>query len=453
MRTYKGIIYESYKSAAVAMGLVKDDVHMIEAFDEAVTVMMPESLRKFFAHLIIVEDFNVSKIWNNYKKFFVEGFENDCENRALLHINSILQGENLSCTDYGLPEPLSLNQTVIDHEEIACYKKLVDQLYPTLKEDQKFIFDEVIKGKNKLIYVDGPGGTGKTYLYKVLIYYCLSLRKKVLPIAWTGIASILLPRGMTSHRTFHLPIDLEKYETLIIEKERDKKILLESDLIIWDECSMIPKKALIDITLKDLCNNQMPFGGKIVLLGGNFRQILPVVRFGHKESTIDQTIKRSHLWPLFKTLKLTNNIRSSDAKFSKFLMKIGDGELSNFRVPDTWKTDNICLNIFRNINSSDCRNRVILSSHNDNVRRLNKKFLSYLEGDEKVYYSIDYATHKGSDKTDDNIYFKFPLEYLNSINSGLPPHELMLKINSIVMLIRNLSPSDGLCNGTRLKRI
>ena len=40
---------------------------------------------------------------------------------------------------------------------------------------------------------------------------------------------------------------------------------------------------------------------------------------------------------------------------------------------------------------------------------------------------------------------------LNNIREGLPPHEIKLKVNAIVMLIRNLSITDGLCNGIRLK--
>ena len=73
-------------------------------------------------------------------------------------------------------------------------------------------------------------------------------------MAWTGIASILLPKGMTSHR-FRVPLDLSRIETSFLKLEADKKLLREADIIIWDEASMIPKKALeiVDATLRDLC--------------------------------------------------------------------------------------------------------------------------------------------------------------------------------------------------------
>ena len=44
-----------------------------------------------------------------------------------------------------------------------------------------------------------------------------------------------------------------------------------------------------------------------------------------------------------------------------------------------------------------------------------------------------------------------PTELLNTFNvSGMPKHELYLKPYMPVMLLRNLDPRAGLCNGTRL---
>ena len=61
-------------------------------------------------------------------------------------------------------------------------------------------------------------------------------------MAWTGIASILLPKGMRSHRTFRLPLYLSTIESAFVKLDSDKKKLREADIIIWDEASVIPKK-------------------------------------------------------------------------------------------------------------------------------------------------------------------------------------------------------------------
>ena len=56
---------------------------------------------------------------------------------------------------------------------------------------------------------------------------------------------------------------------------------------------MIPKKALeiIDKTLKDVCMNELPFAGKLIILGGDFRQILPVMKNGFRNAIIKEIIK------------------------------------------------------------------------------------------------------------------------------------------------------------------
>ena len=62
---------------------------------------------------------------------------------------------------------------------------------------------------------------------------------------------------------------------------------------------------------------------------------------------------------------------------------------------------------------------------------------------EMVYHSFDSAV--------DDPYNYYPSEFLNSLTpNGLPPHELKLKINCPIILLKNIHPANGLCNGTRL---
>ena len=98
---------------------------------------------------------------------------------------------------------------------------------------------------------------------------------------------------MTSHRTFRLPLDLSNIESAFLKLDSDKKRLREADVIIWDEASMVPKKALeiVDKTLQDVSYNNEPFGGKLIILGGDFRQILPVVKHGFRNTIVEETIK------------------------------------------------------------------------------------------------------------------------------------------------------------------
>ncbi|KAG8174783.1 hypothetical protein JTE90_013184 [Oedothorax gibbosus] len=118
------------------------------------------------------------------------------------------------------------------------------------------------------------------------------MNKKTACVAWTGIASILLPCGTTSHRFFNLPIQLNE-EGICFTKPRDKRRLQEVDVVIWDEASMIPRKALeiIDRTLKDVMNNSLPFGGKTFILGGDFRQVLPVVKKATRSQIVSECMK------------------------------------------------------------------------------------------------------------------------------------------------------------------
>ncbi|KAL6658054.1 hypothetical protein ACP70R_004301 [Stipagrostis hirtigluma subsp. patula] len=88
------------------------------------------------------------------------------------------------------------------------------------------------------------------------------------------------------------------------------------------------------------------------------------------------------------------------------------------------------------------RTRAILSANNDHVDQLNAKMIEKFPGQEKVYYSFDSV---------DDSHNYYLIDFLNSITpNGLPPHVLRVKVNCPVILLQNLDPNNGFCNGTRL---
>ncbi|XP_048634097.1 ATP-dependent DNA helicase PIF1-like [Brassica napus] len=76
-------------------------------------------------------------------------------------------------------------------------------------------------------------------------------------------------------------------------------------------------------------------------------------------------------------------------------------------------------------------------------------YVFVFSGDERIYLSSDSVDPSDLNSKDDSV---FSPEFLNSIKtSGLPNHSLRLRIGTPVMLLRNIDPDDGLCNGTRLQ--
>ncbi|XP_021974952.1 ATP-dependent DNA helicase PIF1-like [Helianthus annuus] len=219
----------------------------------------------------------------------------------------------------------------------------------------------------------------------------------------------------------------------------------------------------VDRILQDITGVRLPFGGKVMVMGGDFRQVLPVVKRGTRAQIVDSSLRMSPLWHLTKKMRLTINMRAlNDPWYSDFLLRVGDGseesiEGSYIRIPDDMTIPfsnpensikeliNVVFpSIQSNVYSSDyIISRAILSTKNDSVDEINDQMIDMFQGDEKVYYSFD--------EVEDDRHNFYPVEFLNSLTvSGLPPHKLRLKIGCPIILLRNIDPSHGLCNGTRL---
>jgi len=102
----------------------------------------------------------------------------------------------------------------------------------------------------------------------------------VLAVASSGIASLLLLGDRTGHTKFKIPIDLHDESTCnITQQMKVAELVRKADLIIWDEASMMHRRAFeaVDRTLCDLMQlddveaTKKIFGEKTVVLGGDFR--------------------------------------------------------------------------------------------------------------------------------------------------------------------------------------
>ena len=224
----------------------------------------------------------------------------------------------------------------------------------------------------------------------------------------------------------------------------------------------------VDYTIRDLFrqNGQdiedVPlFGGITVMFAGDFRQTLPVVPGGSRVQIVNASLCKSRLWRHIEVLHLTQNMRldrtpQSDA-FAQWLLKVGAGSdlppdksiplPQNMRLPQN-NIQDLLNTIYPGIDQGNMDDqffleRTILSSKNDTVDQLNQSILDIFPGEQSIHMSMDKVKS-------DNAHI-YPVEFLNSLNaSGLPLARLALKPGCPLMLLRNLDPSNGLCNGTRM---
>ena len=212
--------------------------------------------------------------------------------------------------------------------------------------------------------------------------------------------------------------------------------------------------------LQDIMENDRPFGGKVIVLGGDFRQVLPVVPHASRATAIKNSIKFSPLWSVFNILKLTENMRAEaeEKEFADFLLKIGNGtypcsDSDNeviIELPPSMLSTDIITDIYgENFSSPEdviqFSKVAILAPKNDHCREINEKILNLIPGELKTYKSVNRLI------TENDEVLQFPVEFLDSLElTGLPPHTLNLKVGCIVLLLRNLNVALGLLNGTCL---
>ena len=223
----------------------------------------------------------------------------------------------------------------------------------------------------------------------------------------------------------------------------------------------------LDHTLCDICDSDAPFGGITTIFSGDPQQTLPVIPRGTEEEILDASLHHSYIWRFITILALQKNERlqrgSEEENFARWLLDIGHAQNTDTTNADVSLPSEIQVNdedtlinsIYPNLNgpphpSQYFTDRIILAPRNSDVDELNNSILNCMPGEITTCYSVDLIiSEPGAD--DPSLNDSISIEHLCSLNaSGLPPGELHLKVGCPIILLCNLSPSKGLCNGTCL---
>ncbi|KAL3651616.1 hypothetical protein CASFOL_004618 [Castilleja foliolosa] len=515
IRTVSGVVHNTYRSACECLGLLGDDREWLIAFIESSSWATSYELRILFVHLLLFCEvsqplFFWESQWRSMgddirmrlspqvsnPDYFLNDV--DLQQSILLELEKLLNAAtpSKSLVDFGLPLPstsllasfanrLLMEETCYDRSALAADHS---RSYTLLNSEQLQVYNCIISSyqtnSQVLLFVYGHGRTGKTFLWRTIISFFRSLGKIVLAVAASGIASLLLPSGRTTHSRFKIPIDLTDESTCHIKKGTQlAELLSQTVLIIWDEAPMNDRRCFecLDRMLWDINNDSIhPFGGKSVLLGGDFRQTLLVKIKSSRSKIIDATLPRSYLWQHFRIFQLHENMRlrshsdgtsneESADEFATWLLRIGDGlvgepdandprTVGRIQIPPQYliePTNNRleCLINFiydqRTLNSLSAEilsTRAIVCPTNEIADEINKVVLTLTPGDCKIYHSHDAMIPHGGCNTDLEVLY--PQEYLNQLCfSGIPPHQLSLKPvfthgQLYVALSRATSPSS-----------
>ncbi|XP_028754314.1 uncharacterized protein LOC114713804, partial [Neltuma alba] len=319
IKTVDGVIHDTFKAACFAHGLLEDDNEYIAPIKEASVWASGSQLRRLFVSMLLCCSLqHLDTVWKETSHILSEDLLHippndpvlsdihislfDKDNMALKEINNILRANGKTLHEFpSLPLPsntpvihianhLIMQELNYDRESL---KLKTTALMQKLNDEQRIIYDNILSVTNLpqggFFFVYGYGGTGKTFLWNVLITTLRAKGEIVLPVASSGIAATLLPSGRTAHSRFAIPIQIIESSVYGIKQNSPLANLIKSTkLIIWDEAPMVQRYCIeaFDRTLKDIMHSNLPFGGKCIVMGGDFRQILPVIPKGQSKDGV-----------------------------------------------------------------------------------------------------------------------------------------------------------------------
>ena len=461
LATYNGVQYPTFTGACMARGLFLDDSDLIAAFMEVVTVEVSlDNLRRQFATMLVhCAPADPVALFNTFVDDLCDG-DSDVS-AALLGVESHMvdMGRSLQDLGFTLPEddPASRHRRKRMRDEQSAAARIAaaayerDRLLPLFTDEQRAALYRIQNRVEtsathpcNVFALLASAGCGKTVFANGLAANVRCNGKEVVAVAASALAAMLIVGGTTAHSRFHIPIPTNEYSMCNLSRE-NRTLLKSAAIIIWDECSMVHQHVAdtVDRSLREIMGDGRPFGGKVVVFMGDFKQLLPVVRRGRGQ---DHTMQRCAWWRQVEVITFTVNWRAVQyPEFSAFLENVGNGRMDFVDVPQERVVGDYNSMISAVYGTTfDCRNQ-ILALTLETCAVVNQLCIEKLAGPVHECPAAD----SYDDCSDPD---SFPPDYIESLHvNGAPPFMLRLKIGAKFMCIRNISMQRGVVNGTMMQ--
>jgi len=392
--------------------------------------------------------------------------------KVLMELDDRMRKDGLTIADLGL-DPIDRHETMLDLEVARFPPEALaaDLAVADILSDEQRAFAQEIDtaaaeiGAGKLFYLSGDGGAGKTTVLKYIAAVARSKKRIVLPIAFMAITASLYSGGDTAHRTFGLPLvegdDFAGCGTTLDPTSAKGERIRLARIIILDEVGMLHEQyeRMIDeaCRLCDPANAHLPFAGKTVIFVGDWKQIPPVIMNGCRTAIVSASIRSKPTFHNVFHRHLPGSKRLTDERYALWAKSLGVGRFpgctevdgpfvvdlrkSGARVTSNFDDDVLpfilrdpakCLMVAFTNRVVHERNRCIFEAH---AAQSGSPRYAYLAADTM----LDTADHPII--TPDLI----------SKSEKLSDSVLRVFVGSIVTCLRNLMPSAGLQNGTRIR--
>ena len=264
-------IFNSFQQSAIAHGLVENIDDVKSTFADMCQNGTASQCRSYFV-ILTLHGYETHAIYDNdeYRRFMYMDYiqfqniqtEEYAQVLMLRDLERLFRKSRSSLEKYGFPKPNSLPTELQcevlqwqNEEEMQRQRVLLASLNSTCpnNSEQQRAFESIMNSihdftnanreeltEHRFHFIGGPGGTGKSALFKKLHAACRSLGLLITICAATTLAALLFDGAVTAHSLFDYPVeDEEDVDDLNptqcdIKKER-AEFLHEVSVIFWDE--------------------------------------------------------------------------------------------------------------------------------------------------------------------------------------------------------------------------